>query len=362
MKTDDREPDNIISNQDVEMLDENKPPDPPVEYVFPVDNVARLPPLPPTPPRIEWDTSSEDTTIPPFPFSNLKIDSEEETQGDDPNTFPDPDGEWKDMYRDLVKIPHQIIPQNMIPTLEQAYEYSEYVNQREEQKENFLSKYRLKSDGSMEVDSLLQRYCQIAPGMYISYVHPMTGHVAMADQEAEVGISEPYVPWFTHPNTNDITNMRARAPDTTLRLSQTQTPIVILDPLRLYRHMVEMGYMEPYSQPYSEIRRRYRNDIHFREAFTAEMVYRFRNNIFSQDASDEEKKCTPTWKCIKNRIYKGLVPTHQCKVQFNKAYFLKVTDKSDDETQIICNRATWHRVNYEKVDPNLLVPYLGIQT
>ena len=211
-------------------------------------------PLLPTPPRIEWDTSSEDTTMPPFPFSNLKIDSEEENQGDDPNTFPDPDGEWKDMYRDLVKIPQEIIPQNMIPTLEQAYEYSEYVNQREEQKENFLSKYRLKSDGSMEVDSLLQRYCQIAPGMYISYVHPMTGHVAMADQEAEEGISEPYVPWFTHPNTDDITNMRARSPDTTLRLSQTQTPIVILDPLRLYRHMVEMGYIEPYSQPYSEIR------------------------------------------------------------------------------------------------------------
>ena len=45
MKTDDREPDNIISNQDVEMIEENKPPDPPVEYVFPVDNVARLPPI-----------------------------------------------------------------------------------------------------------------------------------------------------------------------------------------------------------------------------------------------------------------------------------------------------------------------------
>ena len=92
------------------------------------------------------------------------------------------------------------------------------------------------------------------------------------------------------------------------------------------------------------------------------MVYRFKNNIFSQDASDEEKKCTPIWKYIKNQIYKGLVPSHQCKVQFNKAYFLKVTDKSNDETQIICNRATWHRVNYEKVDPKPIGPISRVQT
>ena len=262
---------------------------------------------------------------------NLKIDpeeedeySEEETHEDDPNGFPDPGGEWRDMYREMVNIPLDIIPNSMRLTMDKVYEYSEFVNQRRELNEDFLNKYHLRNDGTMEVDSLLRRFCQIAPGMYISYIHPMTGHVAMENQEATTGISELYAPWYTHPNPDDVSNMRARAPDTTLNLDITQTPIVILDPLRLYRHMVEIGIMEPYTQPYSEIRRRYRNDIHFREAFMAEMVYRFRHNIFSQDTNDEEKKKPSIWKYLMKNVKNELVPQKKCKVQFNKAYFLRV--------------------------------------
>ena len=49
-----------------------------------------------------------------------------------------------------------------------------------------------------------------------------------------------------------------------------------------------------------------------------------------------------------------------CNIQFDRDYINTSQETNKDVTVVTGNvAATWHRVNYNKVDPELLRPYLG---